>query len=149
MYPYMAVELGKRLHQAKSGLLVVAQDVTGHRAAVSSCTQVARALLRLGVAHPPGHPLPSLLGRACTLVPVGSIAFKVGLASALASAGAAAQTARLGRLVARRARRTAQSDARIDGLVTQGEVLVSAVSGPPRASARICWYISNWCAEPG
>ncbi|MGZ3442537.1 MAG: protein O-mannosyl-transferase family, partial [Polyangia bacterium] len=62
-------------------------------------------------------PLPSLLGRACTLVPLGSIAFRVGLASALAGAAAAAQTARLGALVSRRARTAAQSDARIDGLV--------------------------------
>jgi Protein O-mannosyl-transferase TMEM260-like len=45
-----------------------------------------------------------LLGRACVLVPLGSAALKVGLASALAGAGAAAQTARLGELVARRAR---------------------------------------------
>jgi len=45
-----------------------------------------------------------LLGRACVLLPFGSAALKVGLASALAGAGAAAQTARLGELVARRAR---------------------------------------------
>jgi hypothetical protein len=69
------------------------------------------------VAHPPGHPLPSLLGRACALLPFGSIALRVGLASALAGAAAAAQTARLGTLVARRARRPAQSDARVDGIV--------------------------------
>ncbi|MGZ3407150.1 MAG: protein O-mannosyl-transferase family, partial [Polyangia bacterium] len=80
-------------------------------------SELAAAAWGLGVAHPPGHPLPSLLGRACTLLPLGSIAFRVGLASALAGAAAAAQTARLGALVSRRARTPAQSDARIDGLV--------------------------------
>ncbi|MGZ3442447.1 MAG: protein O-mannosyl-transferase family, partial [Polyangia bacterium] len=65
-------------------------------------SELAAAAWGLGVAHPPGHPLPSLLGRACTLVPLGSIAFRVGLASALAGAAAAAQTARLGALVSRR-----------------------------------------------
>ena len=69
------------------------------------------------MAHPPGHPLPSLLGRAVALVPLGSVAIRVGLASALAGAAAAAQTTRLGTLVARRARTPAQANARIDGLV--------------------------------
>ena len=78
-------------------------------------SELAAAAWTLGVAHPPGHPLPSLLGRACALVPLGTVAFRVGLASALAGAAAAAQAARLGRLVARRARLPAQSDARVDG----------------------------------
>lgn len=69
------------------------------------------------MAHPPGHPLPSLIGRACALLPLGTIAFRVGLASALAGAAAAAQAARLGRLVAGRSRLPAQSDARIDELL--------------------------------
>src|SRR5262249_38068520 len=77
-------------------------------------SELAAAAFALGIAHPPGHPLPSLLGRACTLLPFGSIALRVGLASALAGAAAAAQTARLGALVARRARLPAQSDAHID-----------------------------------
>lgn len=77
-------------------------------------SELAAAAFGLGVAHPPGHPLPSLLGRACTLLPFGTVALRVGLASALAGAAAAAQTTRLGALVARRARTPAQSDARID-----------------------------------
>ncbi|HEX4459217.1 MAG TPA: DUF2723 domain-containing protein [Polyangia bacterium] len=91
-------------------------------------SELAAAAWQLGVAHPPGHPLPSLLGRACALVPLGSIALRVGLASALAGAAAAAQTARLGALVARRARRPAQSDARIDGLVGAAAGLAFALS---------------------
>lgn len=47
------------------------------------------------------------------LVPFGSIALRVGLASALAGAAAAAQTARLGALVSRRARLPAQPDAQL------------------------------------
>jgi Protein O-mannosyl-transferase TMEM260-like len=44
----------------------------------------------LGVAHPPGHPLPSLFGRLIGLLPVGTIAFRVTLASALEAAAATA-----------------------------------------------------------
>jgi hypothetical protein len=77
------------------------------------------------VAHPPGHPLPSLLGRACALVPLGSVALRVGLASALAGAAAAAQTARLGQLVARRA--GAQSHPELDGLLGAAAGLLFAL----------------------
>jgi len=80
-------------------------------------SELAAAAWGLGVAHPPGHPLPSLLGRACALLPFGTIALRVGLASALAGAAAAAQTTRLGALVARRARLPAQSDARVDEMI--------------------------------
>ncbi|HEX4462247.1 MAG TPA: DUF2723 domain-containing protein, partial [Polyangia bacterium] len=61
--------------------------------------------------------LPSLIGRACAMLPFGTVALRVGLASALAGAAAAAQTTRLGALVARRARTTAQSNAGIDDLL--------------------------------
>jgi hypothetical protein len=54
------------------------------------------------VAHPPGHPLALLVGKACALVPLGSVAFRVGLASALAAAAAAAFTALLAARVAAR-----------------------------------------------
>jgi hypothetical protein len=43
----------------------------------------------LGVAHPPGHPIPSLLGRAFLYLPLGDAALRVSLASALAGALAA------------------------------------------------------------
>ncbi len=43
----------------------------------------------LGVAHSPGHPIPALLGRMVSLFPVGDVAFRVNLASALCAAGAA------------------------------------------------------------
>jgi hypothetical protein len=99
-------------------------------------SELAAAAFGLGVAHPPGHPLPSLLGRLCAFVPFGSIALRVGLASALAGAGAAAQTARLGRLVARRVRTTlrqndnnsAAASARIDALVGGAAGLVFGLS---------------------
>lgn len=40
----------------------------------------------LGVAHPPGHPLPALLGRLVCLLPVGTLSFRVTLASAMQAA---------------------------------------------------------------
>ncbi|HYW68219.1 MAG TPA: DUF2723 domain-containing protein, partial [bacterium] len=42
----------------------------------------------LGIAHPPGYPLFSLLGRLFSLMPVGTVSFRVGLLSALSAAGA-------------------------------------------------------------
>jgi len=46
------------------------------------------AAASLGVPHSPGHPLEAMLGRAITLVPIGDVAFRVNLLSALLSAGA-------------------------------------------------------------
>ena len=42
-----------------------------------------------GVAHPPGYPLHALLGKLMTLLPLGSVAWRVNLLSALGDAGAA------------------------------------------------------------
>jgi hypothetical protein len=44
----------------------------------------------LGIAHPPGYPLYTLLAKAFTLLPGGSVAQRVNLLSALCGAGAAA-----------------------------------------------------------
>ena len=44
---------------------------------------------RLGVAHPPGYPLYTLLAKLTTLVPLGAIAWRVSLFSALCAAAAA------------------------------------------------------------
>jgi len=46
------------------------------------------AAASLGVPHSPGHPLEAMLGRAITLVPVGDVAFRVNLLSALLTASA-------------------------------------------------------------
>jgi hypothetical protein len=70
-------------------------------------SELVAASACLGVAHSPGHPIPVLLGRAATLVPVGDFPFRVTLASAAAVAAAAAATAWL----AARAARWAAPDA--------------------------------------
>jgi len=44
----------------------------------------------LGIAHPTGYPLYLLLGKLFTLVPVGNVAYRVNLSSALFAAGAVA-----------------------------------------------------------
>ncbi len=41
----------------------------------------------LGIAHPPGHPLNSLIGHLACYIPVGTLSFRVTLASALEAAG--------------------------------------------------------------
>jgi hypothetical protein len=43
-----------------------------------------------GVAHPPGYPLHAILGKLLSLLPVGGVAWRVSLLSALGDAGAAA-----------------------------------------------------------
>lgn len=48
------------------------------------------ASIDLGIAHPPGHPLAALVGRAVALVPLGPLSFRIALASALCTALAAA-----------------------------------------------------------
>jgi hypothetical protein len=67
-------------------------------------SELAAAAWQLGVAHPPGHGLAALLGKAATLLPFGTVALRVGLASAVAGAIAAALTAMLSRDVAGRVR---------------------------------------------
>ncbi len=65
-------------------------------------SELTAAAWGLGNAHPPGHPLASLLSRLVCLLPVGTISFRVTLASALAAAGATTLTAVLcGQVVAR------------------------------------------------
>ncbi|MEM9488423.1 MAG: DUF2723 domain-containing protein [Myxococcota bacterium] len=48
------------------------------------------AAVGLGVPHSPGHPLPVLLGKLGALIPIGDLATRVNLMSALAAAGASA-----------------------------------------------------------
>jgi hypothetical protein len=50
------------------------------------------AAANLGIAHPPGHPLHSLLGKLATLVPLGSIAARVAALSALMAGAASGLT---------------------------------------------------------
>jgi len=56
----------------------------------------------LGVAHPPGHPLHALITQAFCFLPVGTIAFRVTLASALEAGAAAAVTCLLCHEISRR-----------------------------------------------
>jgi len=65
-------------------------------------SELSAAAWELGIPHPPGHPLPSLLGRLLCLLPLGTLAFRITLASALAGAGAAALTVVLSMQVLRR-----------------------------------------------
>jgi hypothetical protein len=48
--------------------------------------ELTAAAVDLDVAHPPGHPLASLVGHALTLVPLGSLSMRVALAQALCAA---------------------------------------------------------------
>ncbi len=48
--------------------------------------ELTAAAATLGIAHPPGYPLFTLIGHILSLVPVGTVAFRVGLVSACAAA---------------------------------------------------------------
>jgi len=64
-------------------LLTLAREVT-----FVDSGELAAAAAHLGIAHPSGYPFFILLGRIFSLLPVGSITFRVGLLSAVASAAA-------------------------------------------------------------
>lgn len=59
--------------------------------------ELAAAAYTLGGAHPPGHPLHSLLGKLATLVPIGEIGFRIALLSAASMAAAVAGCVALAR----------------------------------------------------
>lgn len=65
-------------------------------------SELAGASATLGIAHPPGHPLALLIGKVLALVPLGPVAMRGALASALAGAAAAALVALIGAHLARR-----------------------------------------------
>lgn len=52
--------------------------------------ELVAAAVDLDIAHPPGHPLAALLGRAFSYLPFGPIPFRVALGQAACAAGAAA-----------------------------------------------------------
>ncbi len=57
---------------------------------------LAQTSFGLGIAHPPGEPLSLLWGKLFCLLPLGSVAFRVGLSQAFAGAVAAAFLFRIG-----------------------------------------------------
>jgi hypothetical protein len=63
--------------------------------------EIAAAAFRLGVSHPPGQALHTVLGKAATLLPLGSIVFRTNVLSAI---GAGIAVALLGIVCARLAR---------------------------------------------
>jgi tetratricopeptide (TPR) repeat protein len=71
--------------------------------------ELTAAAWNLGGAHPPGHPAHSLLGRLASLVPLGEVAFRVNLLSAVAMGAALAGVIALAR------RLTPERDAAIAG----------------------------------
>ena len=79
----------------------------------------------LGVAHPPGHSLHSLLAKALTLVPLGTIAFRVTLLSAICSAFACWL---IGRIVALVLPGLSQTQCGIASLSARGTAMVAAAT---------------------
>ncbi|HEY3359392.1 MAG TPA: DUF2723 domain-containing protein [Polyangia bacterium] len=92
------------------GFLTVLVGCFGYYAAAAAAgpywldsSEFAAQAFELGVAHPPGHPLAGVVGKALTLVPIGSIALRVSLAAALCAALGAAVLFLLSFDLARRA----------------------------------------------
>jgi hypothetical protein len=65
--------------------LTLAPTITWEHDGVDSGDLITAAYT-LGIAHPPGYPLFTLLARVFTLLPVGEIAYRVNLMSALLAA---------------------------------------------------------------
>jgi hypothetical protein len=85
-----------------------------HEITFTDSGELAAVAATLGIAHPPGYPLFTLLGRLFALLPVGTVAFRVGLVSAGATALAALLIYRTGvvllrELVGGRPRRSKRS----------------------------------------
>lgn len=77
--------------------------------------EMAAAAYRMGLPHPPGYPLFDLLGRLFTFLPVGTVAYRLNLFSALLSLGALGLTlATCRRLAERRPWSTAFASVRTD-----------------------------------
>lgn len=84
--PRLAQWIGGAVFLVTAGLCVALAAPAGHWL---DSAEFAAASWELGNAHPPGHPLMILLGKAATLVPLGGIAFRVNCASGVALGGAA------------------------------------------------------------
>ncbi len=69
--------------------------LTAPTAYLLDSAELAAASFGLGVAHPPGESLALLWGKLFCLLPLGSVAFRVGLSQAAAGAGAAVVLFRL------------------------------------------------------
>lgn len=82
--------LGSFLLYAATACPTVAAGDSGELTVAARC---------LGVAHPTGFPLWCLLGRVAAAVPVGDVAFRLNLFSALTAAGAVALLCLLGRVL--------------------------------------------------
>ena len=69
-------------------VLTIAPDLTWANAALDG-VELVTASATLGIPHPPGYPTYVILGKAFSWLPVGSVAFRYNLFSAVAVAGAA------------------------------------------------------------
>ncbi len=92
----MAISIDRRRYPARFALLLLAPIATfyvltlSHGIQAGDGPELTTAAYRLGVPHPSGYPLYTLTGRLFSLVPLGSIAFRMNLFSALCGAAAAA-----------------------------------------------------------
>ena len=86
-------------------------------------SEFAAAGFGLGIPHPPGHPLYIMLAKGATLVPLGSVAFRINLLSAICGAIACATSAALALRIASSFTRTGPIAATLcgaSGLVLAG-----------------------------
>lgn len=106
-------------------------------------SELAAAGFGLGVAHPPGHPLWAMLAKALALVPIGPVAFRINMLSALGGAASCGLTA----AIALRLVRARHPDARMaSALAAAGALLLGASSAMWLQSVRAEVYTPHTAA---
>ena len=90
-------------------------------------SELATAGFRLGSPHPTGFPLWCVLAKVASLIPIGEIAFRIDLMSAVTGALAVLWTARLVIAVARGAGEGSPDAATAWGAITAGALLATSL----------------------
>lgn len=118
---------------------------------IGDTAEFLTAALTFGVAHPPGYPLLTLLGRLFTWLPVGELPFRANLVAVTCSAG----TVTLVFLTARRlgAPKLAAALAALvlafDPLFWEWSLALEAFPLNNVLAAAVVYFLVSWDAEPG
>ncbi len=121
--------------EARLAVVVAAVTLAAYACALAAdpywldSSELAASAFVLGVAHPPGHPLAMLVGKLVCLLPFGSVALRVGWASALCGALAAGGVALLAARISTRVRGALSTPSPSPSEVAPVDALLGATAG--------------------